>query len=165
MLHLKQKEILVTAGYSFYFLDLKNYKILHQIEGYHNGKESNSIIELPNGFLAISTDFGSNYDFVILIVDPINYTIVKTIREKDYFTNYSSLCVLNNHSFIYVLFYKVMQISIDNDYQILYKSNNSNDLDGHHGMISLKGGEYILVTNGDDGISVVKPCYELNRID
>ena len=54
------------------------------------------MIELLNGLIGI------------IIV----YSIVKEIKEQEYITYYSSLCVLDTHWFIYIYDGKVVQIVI-----------------------------------------------------
>jgi hypothetical protein len=109
------------------------------------------MIELPHGLVAISS--GAS----ILIVDPITYLIVKEIKEK-YITSYSSLCVLDQHSFIYAYGGNVVQIAIDNDYKILFKTKGEQQLHGEYGLVSVRGGEYLIVEYGS-GFKVIKPSY------
>ena len=113
------------------------------------------MIELPNGLVAISSCVEP---YPILIVDPITYSIVKEIKEEGYITWYSSLCVLNQRSFIYVCEGNVVQIAIDNDYRILFKTKGEQQLGGYNGLVSVRGGEYLIVQSGY-GFKVIKPSY------
>ena len=112
--------------------------------------------ELPNGLVAIS----SYTSDPILIVDPISYSIIKEIKEEGYITAYSSLCVLDQHSFIYAYGGKVVQIAIDNDYRILFKTKGEQQLGGYGGVVSVREGEYLIVDDSaGTGFKVIKPSY------
>ena len=50
----------------------------------------------------------------IIIIDQVSHTIIKEIKLEGYITDYSSLCVLDSHS--YAREGKVVQISIHDDY-------------------------------------------------
>ena len=115
------------------------------------------MIELPNGLVAISSRV---HPYPILIVDPITYSIVKEIKEEGYITYCSSLCVLDRHSFIYAYDGKVVQIAIGNDYKILFKTKGEQQLNGYGGLVSVRGGEYLIVTDSAwTGFKVIKPSY------
>ena len=155
----EQKEILISSvnETSIDFLDLTNYKKLNSIKGHYSWCYGQKMIELPNKFIAISSCASG---FPIIIVDPIIYSIIKEIKEEGYITNYSSLCVLNSHSFIYVYKNHVVQITIDNEYKVLYKTNEEQQLNGYYGLISVNKGEYLIVVNSSEiGFEVNKPCY------
>ena len=162
ILKLKQHEILVTSNYdsSIDFWDLKNYVKLNSLKGFYANPRGQKMIELPNGFIAISSVSKSS-GYPIIIIDPINYTIVKQIIDQEYIPSYSSLCVLDKHSFIYAYEGNIIQISIDNDYLIVYGAVKENQLDGWNGLISVNGGEYLLVVNNSNtGFKGIKPCYK-----
>ena len=115
------------------------------------------MIELPNELIAISS---AAFGYPIIIVDPITYTVIKAIKEEGYITGSSSLCVLDLHSFIYVYSGKVVQIAIDNEYRILYKTKGEQQLGGYHRFVSVKGGEYLIVQNSaNTGFKVIQPYY------
>ena len=115
------------------------------------------MIELPNGLVAISSGVEP---YPILIVDPISYSIIKEIKEEGYITYCSSLCVLNQHSFIYVYDGDVVQIAISNDYKILFKTKGEQQLGGYGGLVSVRGGEYLIVQDSAYiGFKVIKPSY------
>ena len=114
------------------------------------------MIELPNGLVAISSYVKP---YPILIVDPITYSIVKEIKEEGYITYHSSLCVLDQHSFIYVHNGNVVQIAIGNDYKVLFRTKGEQQLCGWGGLVSVRGGEYLIVQSGYDGFKVIKPFY------
>ena len=156
---LKQKEILIatTGNPSIDFWDSNNYKKLHSIKGHNAWCLGKKTIELPNGLIAISSCASGS---PLLIIDPLSYSIIKEIKEQEYITGNSSLCVLDPYSFVYVYDGKVLQISIGNEYRILYKTNAEQQLHGEYGLISVKGGEYLIVVNNSKtGFEVVKPYY------
>jgi WD40 repeat protein len=162
ILKLKQHEILVTSNYntSIDVWDLKNYVKLNSLKGFYANPRGQKMIALPNGLIAISS-VSTSSEYPIIIVDPINYTIVKQIIDQEYIPSYSSLCVLDKHSFIYAYEGNIIQISIDNDYLIVYGAAKENQLDGWNGLISVNGGEYLLVVNNSNtGFKGIKLCYK-----
>ena len=160
ILKLKQKEILITSDYnnkSINFWNSNTYNKLHSIKGHFAYAGGTKMIELPNGLVAISSGASP---YPILIVDPITYSIVTEIKEEGYITNYSSLCVLDQHSFIYVRDGNVVQIAIDNEYKILFKTKGEQQLYGYNGLVSVRGGEYLIVQDSaETGFKVVKLSY------
>ena len=114
------------------------------------------MIELPNNLIGVSS---SSSGCSITIVDPIKYTIIKEIKEQDYIIACSSLCVLNANSLIYVYEGKLLQVSIGDDYKILYKTNTEKQLGGFGGIISIEGGKYLAIRNKSNGLSIIKPYY------
>ena len=116
------------------------------------------MIELPNQLLAISSG-ASGYP--IIIIDPVSHTIIKEIKLEGYITGYSSLCVLDFHSFIYALGEKVMQISIHDDYKILFKTNTEKQLNGYFKILLVEGGKCLMIgNNSNKGLEIIKPYYE-----
>ena len=92
------------------------------------------MIELTNGFIAVSLNVTG---YPIVIVNPVNYTIVKEIKaQKIIITHYSSLCVVDDCSFVYVYDGVVVQVSVNEDYK-----------------------KCLVVTNTNKGLTVVKPCF------
>ena len=160
ILKLKQKEILITSdctNYSIHFWHSNNYNKLHSIKGHYAYAGGTKMIELPNGLVAISS---SVEPYPIIIVDPITYSIVNEIKYKEYITGCSSLCVLDQHSFIYVYKGNVVQIAIGNDYKILFKTKGEQQLGGECGWVSVRGGEYLIVEDSArTGFKVIKPSY------
>ena len=67
-----------------------------------------------------------------------------------------SLCVCNEHSFIYVYEGTFFQIS-NEDGLILYQSKVGN-FTGEYGIIPIKGGKYFAIFNYST-ICIVKPYY------
>ena len=159
ILKLKQKEILITSdgdNKSITFWHSNNYNKLHSIKGHCASCYGTHMIELPNGLVAISSGVEP---YPIVIVDPITYSIIKEIKEEGYITDCSSLCVLNQHSFIYAYRGNVVQIAIGNDYRILFKTKGE-QLGGEDGVVSVRGGEYLIVEDSAlTGFKVIKPSY------
>ena len=166
ILKLKQKEILITSSYNYYniennpsihFWDSNNYNKLHSIKGHYAYYYGTKMIELPNGLIAISSNASGS---PILIVDPVSYSIIKEIKDQEYITSYSSLCVLDQHSFIYVYRGNILQIAIGNNYKILFKTKGEQQLYGRNGVVSVRGGEYLIVEDSAyTGFKVIKPSY------
>ena len=129
ILKLKQKEILITSdcNNSIHFWHSNNYNKLHSIKGHHAYYCGTKMIELPNGLVAISSGVKP---YPILIVDPITYSIVKEIKEEGYITGCSSLCVLDQYSFIYASSGTLVQIAVDDEYRILFKTKREKELSG-----------------------------------
>ena len=99
----------------------------------------------------------------IVIIDINNYNIEKHIIEQGFITGESFLCLLDSRSFLYVLNGKVIQILINNGYNIIYKSSNYEKLFGYGEMINITVNEgynrYLIGTNKSKGINVMKPIY------
>jgi hypothetical protein len=147
--------VLVSCGYfpstGVSFWDLNYYFREHNIMGYCIDW-STHMIELSNGHIALSRmKFKS-----IVIIDSSSYQIKKDIQLKEHITFPSSLCVLNEHSFIYVCNGTLIQIS-NEDYSILYQLKGQN-FNGDYGIIPLQGGKYFAIQN-DTKISIIKPYY------
>ena len=155
----EQKELLITSvdETSIDFWDLNNYKKLHSIKGHYAHYFGQRIIELPNKLIAISSMAS---DYPIIIVDPITYCIIKEIKEQGYISNDSSLCVLDTHSFVYAYYGKVVQIAIDDEYSVLYKTKSEQQLNGDNGIVSVDKGKYLIVVNSSGtGFEITKPNY------
>ena len=68
--------------------------------------------------------------------------------------------MLDQHSFIYVYEGKVVQIAIGNDYRILFKTKGEQQLGGEYGLVSVRGGEYLIVEDSaETGFKVIKPSF------
>ena len=167
LLQLKQKEILITSTgkISIDFWDLNNYKKLNSIKGHYTCYDG--MIELPNGLVAISSEASG---CPIIIVNPDTYSVIKEIKEEEYIVNSSTLCMLDKYSFIYVCEGNVIQIAVDDEFNVLYKSKEEEkeekeeeeeeeELGGYNGLVSVNGGEYLIVGT-ECGFKVVKPYYE-----
>ena len=160
LIQLKQKELLITSDHSNRSLelwDLRTYKKITTIKGEYTDFYSQGMIELPNELVAVSS---KSSGCPIVIVDPNNYNIVKTIKDQTYITNCSSICVLDTNSFVYARNGKVIQISFKDNYQIIFQTDNEQKLHGRTGLISVQNGKYLLITlPSEKGFSIIKPYY------
>lgn len=159
----QKKEILLASNFvkkELEVWELHDYQKLNSIHGVYTCCNSQGMIELPNYRVAISSRSEGN---PIVIIDINNYNIEKHIIEQGLVTGESSLCLLDSRSFLYVLNGKVIQISINNGYNIIYKSSNYKKLFGYGEMINITVTEgysrYLIVTNKSKGINVMKPIY------
>ena len=159
IIKLNNKEILVSSNYgakALDFWDLKTYSKLNSVKGVYTEYLYQGMIELPNGFIAVSSiSFGNP----IVIINPMNYTIVKEIKVQNVITHCSSLCMFDEYSFIYVYDGKVVQISIKDDYKIVFSMTGDKQLNGSYGFISIDKSKYLVITNTNKGLSVIKPCF------
>jgi hypothetical protein len=79
------------------------------------------------------------------------------IQLKEYITDCSSLCVFDEHSFIYACDGTFLQIS-NEDGSVLFHSKGGR-FHGHWGGIfPLEERKYFVIENGSR-ISIIKPCY------
>ena len=157
ILQLKGKEVLVSCGQisstGLSFWNLTNYTRQYTIKGYDVCLPTH-MIELSDGNIALSF---FDKPCSIVIIDSSSYQIRKDIQLKEHITFPSSLCVLNEHSFIYVCNGTLIQIS-NEDYSILYQLKGQN-FNGDYGIIPLQGGKYFAIQN-DTKISIIKPYYD-----
>ena len=169
ILQLKGKEVLVTAydgdnlllllgvtasslrGVSFW--NINDYTKQHTVTGY-GVRWSTHMIELSNGNIALSSD---DEPYPIVIIDSSSYQIVTMIQLKEYITCPSSLCVFDEHSFIYACDGTFLQISSE-DGRVLFHSKGGRFNGRFGGILSLEGGKYFAIEN-DKRISIIKPCY------
>ena len=79
------------------------------------------------------------------------------IQLKEYITDCSSLCVFDEHSFIYACDGTFLQIS-NEDGEILFKSKGRNFYGNSGGILPLEGGKYFAIEN-DNKITIIKPYY------
>ena len=135
------------------FWNLQTYNREHVFETIYTNSCITSMIELPNNRIALSSESPS----AIIIFDLNDYSIIKGVIDKDYITNYSSLCLLDESSFLYIYNEKVVQISTI-DYSILFKTKHKG-LNGLNAIINIEGGKYILIENGLFGFTVVTPTF------
>lgn len=157
LLFVESKEILISSHEGgLIFWNLQTYGKEHIMKNTYTPGCITSMIELPGQRIALPS---RNSPYRIIIIDLNNYLIVKEIIDKEYLTECSSLCLLNNTSFVYVCDEHVIQISLI-DYSVLFKTNKAKGLYGLDGIILLKGGRGVLVSNKKKGFNVVTPVYE-----
>ena len=157
MIKLKTKEIILSSNWttqSIDFWDLTKYIKIKSVNGVYTHSDVHEMIELPNMFVAVSS---ASEGKPIVIIDPIKYCIVKKIKDSEYITGASALCVLDCHSFIYVRDGKVLQIPMHHDYQISYKSKNKSKLRGKGEMMTVTNkNNFIIIPNKSNGIEIMK---------
>ena len=154
IIQLTNLEILVSScgKPSIDFWDLTTYKKLKSIKNIH-AVENSHMIELQSGCIAISS-YSSN--FPIVIIDPVSYTIIEEIIDKDYIKSNSSLIPWGDNTFIYIKGNYFVQFSTSN-YEIIYKAKLDRKLDGYSGMAVVDKDKYLIIQNDEKGISVLKP--------
>lgn len=160
IISLKKSKQLVIANVnsfssSFSFWNTHLYTLIHEMHNYFFISAPSHIIELPNGNIAVSSNDERK---PIVIINTFNYSVDKIIYCEEIIKSDSSLCLINEQSFIYLWNGNVLQIS-STDYSIIYKSNKIKGLDGWYGMIAIENGNYLVITNPFRGISFVKICY------
>ena len=111
------------------------------------------MIELSNGNIAL---FSCDEPYPIVIIDSSSYQIVTVIQLEEYFNHCSSLCVFDEHSFIYARDGIFLQISSE-DGRVLFHSEGGR-FNGCDGILPLEGGKYFAIENYKR-ISIIKPCY------
>ena len=159
ILQLKGKEVLVSSSDNISsdeeltFWNLNNWTKIHTVEGY-SAYCSTHIKELPNGDIAVVVKKEDIY--FIVIIDTSSYEVKTEIYEDNYITYFSSLCVLNDHSFVYACQGNFLQISCE-DYSIMYKSRRGN-FNGYTDICLIEGGKFLAIEN-ETCISIVEPCY------
>ena len=160
ILQLKGKEELVSASEEeesknkeINFWNLDNYTKTHTVAG-HSPYCPPHMIEVPDGNVAITSYDKGESSYCIVIIDTSLYEIKKIICVPYYITHYSSLCVINDHSFVYAYRGTFVQISCE-DYSVVCKTRTQ-DFGGFAGMVLLQGG--LLAIEGGNWVVVVKPC-------
>ena len=132
------------------FWDLRALKRTQSIKGVFTAHSLNAMIELPYKRVALSSD---NADKPIVIVDAVKCVVLKEITLKGVITHCSSLCMVDDASFMYMYEGKVVQVAL-RDYSVISKSTAEKTLNGLHGLIPIDNGKYILISNSTNGISV-----------
>jgi hypothetical protein len=132
------------------FWDLRALKRTQSIKGVFTAHSLNAMIELPYKRVALSSD---NADKPIVIVDAVKCVVLKEITLKGVITHCSSLCMVDDASFMYMYEGKVVQVAL-RDYSVISKSTAEKTLNGLHGLIPIENGRYILISNSTHGISV-----------
>jgi WD40 repeat protein len=114
----------------------------------------NGMVELVNGHIVISN---SKYPYNIVIVDSEKYIIIKEITNEEVITCYTSLCVLNYDSFIFLCDNNVIQVE-SKDYNVISVHKNEQALNVS-AIIKVETGKYIIGANNNNGVFVMK--YEI----
>ena len=140
----------LPCGVSFW--NINDYTKQHTITGY-GVCWSTHMIELSNGNIALSYNIKPH---PIVIIDSSSYQVKKEIQLKECIPYPSSLCVFDEHSFIYVRDGTFLQISNGDD-SVLFHSEGGR-FNGIDGILPLEGGKYFVIEYGKR-ISIIKPCY------
>jgi WD40 repeat protein len=153
IIQLNGKEILVSScgKPAIDFWDLTTYKRIKTIKNVH-AVENSHMIELQSGCIAVSA-YSTN--FPIVIIDPVSYTIIHEIIDKDYIKANSSLMTWTDHSFMFIKGGYFIQFSTST-YEVLYKAKLDSQLEGYGGM-TVVNDKYLIVQNNWKGISILRP--------
>ena len=141
---------------SFWDLNTFTYKTSIKNINYYCTSQTH-MIELKNGTIVMNC---SSDKKSIIFINPETYEIIKEIVEENFMLCHSSLCAIDNHSFVYIFSGNVIQISSTN-YNIKFKGIFDNlNAGGFYGILPVKKGQYLITTTrGDFGLSVLEPCY------
>ena len=158
LLYLKHKEMLVVnckGGLEFW--ELFTYSKEHTLENISAFCCINSMLELPNNKIALSTE-PTREPFQlgdIYLIDVNDYSIIKQFRLLP-----SSLCLLNDQTIFYVFCGETVQILLENYFIINEKiSKDENKLLGFSCISLDKGREYLIIQNNLKGFNIFKPYY------
>lgn len=151
ILHISKRNTLIASNYanSLVFWNVKQCKVVAVVKGVYSANP-NHMIELPNDHIAVSSYAPTH---PIVIVD-----VVKEIKEEGYITGHSSLCLVDDMSFVYVYDGRFVQIALK-DYTVVYKSNAYEELNGFRGVLLVGNKKYLLIENKSNGVDVVTPVY------
>ena len=151
---LNKKNEIVASCYKniIVFWNLNHNSKTYTFKGYFVNY-ANHMIEIPNDKIAISPSSPSTS---IIIIEFINYNVVKEIKLENFITGNSSLYLLNNESFIYIYNKCFVQISTK-DFEILFKTQNMSQLGGKGGILTTEGGKYIITNSNDKGLEIIEP--------
>ena len=156
LLYIQSKEMIVSSTQleKLIFWNVNTYKHEHTIKGY-SVMRKNNMVELPNKYLAVSSN---SVGYPIVIIDLNSYNVIKVIVEES-ISYFSSLCLLNDSSFIFIHDDVLIQISIK-DFSIKCKTKLKLGLKGDGGIILTHYQNYIITDNKSNGLEVVRIRYE-----
>ena len=98
-----------------------------------------------------------NEPYPIVIINTSSYQIMRVIQSEEYIVHCSSLCVFDEHSFIYAYEGTFLQLSSE-DGSVLFHSKRGR-FDGFYcGILPLEGGMYFAISNSNR-ILIIKPCF------
>ena len=153
MLYVRSTNSLIAScnEHGLEFWDVRARKRMHSIKGLFTTYSINSMIELPHKRVALSAN---NADNAIVIIDASKCVVVKEITLKGVISHCSSLCLVDDSSFVYIYEGKVVQVAIK-DFSIVYKTTTEKTLNGFYGLLLAENGKYMLISNSTNGINVV----------
>jgi WD40 repeat protein len=156
ILYLKSNNRLVASTCNdLHFWNIMNYQKIYTIndisvsDTYH----THSLFELFTGNIALSH---SKSPYPIVIINPLNYTIIKKISDSDYITSYSCLSEFDKFSFLYCYCGKFVQIS-NQSYEIIAKFKMEEKILGNYSFITSNEKKHIITRNNDNGIIILEP--------
>ena len=154
LLKLKKKDIMVSSGNgnSVSFWNINTFSKEHSVSCC-NCNSFHGIIELPHHRIAVSGGGASTID----IIDTEHYKVIKQIECKNYIdncSNFSSIYLLNNETFIYSHEGNFCQIATST-YEVLFKFQIEDEFRGD-AIMGLSNGKYIVANNKKKGISIFK---------
>ena len=158
IIQLKNTDTLVACGNSssgLSFWNCATYTRIHIIKKY--GGSKTGMIQINESKFAVSSD-SKVEGYPILIIDTKTFEIEQKIKIDGYITHHSSLCMLDEGSFVYVYEGKIVQISCK-DYNVVFKSYKSG-FNGLYGVVSVDKGKHLVVDNDSEGVTVVVPVYD-----
>ena len=152
----KGKEILVACGYTTYlsFWNIDTYVNVHNMKGY-NVSRPTYMIGLPDGNIALCSKVEQE---AIIIINTSSYEEIKRIKLENFISKPTTLCVMNEYSFMYARDGIVVQVSCL-DYSILSKLKGSTFDGWFGGVVLIEDGNYFVTTSRFD-LSVLKIEYE-----
>ena len=158
ILQLKRKELLVTCGYAssigISLWCLREYTHKHSILGY-GVRYSSHMVELYNGNVALST---INEGYPIVIVDCDVWEVVTVIQLDGVITNSSSLCLVHQHSLVYV--YDGVLVEICSDDWTVEVNVEEEGFYGYKGVILIKeNNRKYLVIQHYNCVAIVQVVY------
>ena len=148
------KEELVAScrDETIWFWNTDTYTHVHTIKGYY-ALEPYHMIELPEMKLALSSD---TEEHPIVIIDTQRYEIVKVIEMRNYNVQMSSsLCLINNNSFIYARDTKLIRFDT-RSYEVIHNTDDLDKVDGDWDIVVIEEGKYFVIGNVSKGITVFK---------
>ena len=136
----------------FWNVNNDTYTHVHTITGYY-ALEPYHMIELPEMKLAVSSD---TEEHPLVIIDTQRYEIVKVIEMRNYnIHKISSLCMLNNTSFIYARDTTLIRFDAYN-YEVIHNINTLDEVDGDWDIVAVEDGAYFVIGNESKGVTVFK---------
>lgn len=136
----------------FWNVNNDTYTHVHTITGYY-ALEPYHMIELPEMKLAVSSD---TEEHPLVIIDTQRYEIVKVIEMRNYnIHKISSLCMLNNTSFIYARDTTLIRFDAYS-YEVIHNINTLDEVDGDWDIVAVEDGAYFVIGNESKGVTVFK---------
>lgn len=136
----------------FWNVNNNTYKHMHTITGYY-ALEPYHMVELPEMKLAVSSD---TEEHPLVIIDTQRYEIVKVIEMRNYNVyKISSLCMLNNKSFIYARDTTLIRFDA-HSYEMIHNINTLDEVDGDWDIMAFEDGAYFVIGNVSKGVTVFK---------